>query len=226
MTDAKKDFSKGMRNGNYLGGLTGRTSTAYNRALKQDATTDRPFDGCRIPAKVYGTPYFLTIEERNAIHEMDLSDDPVPASYRDVFMFQCFVGCRYSNLARLTSGNIVNDAVEYIPHRTREKNPGTVRVSHNEKSRTILERLQGCQQTRTLVPRNSCSRFNTVARKLLTLAGIICDFPVLNIEDVQGNHETDQRNREQPHGLTGVHGNLYKQVKDPKQSLRCQVTQR
>ena len=57
----KKDFSKGMRNGNYLGGLTGRTSTAFNRALKQDSTTDRPFDGYRIPAKVYGTPYFLTI---------------------------------------------------------------------------------------------------------------------------------------------------------------------
>ena len=207
-----------MQNGNYLGGLTGRTSTAYNRALKQDATTDRPFDGCRIPAKVYGTPYFLTIEERNAIHEMDLSDDPVPASYRDVFMFQCLVGCRYSNLARLTSGNIVNDAVEYIPHRTREKNPGTVRVSHNEKSRTVLERLQGCQQTRTLVPCNSGSRYNTATWKLLTLAGITRDVLV-------GSPKKYKEIIKPINEIASSHmarwvftGNLYKQVKGPEPS--------
>ena len=201
----KKDFSKGMRNGNYIDGLTGRTSTAFNRAIKQGATTDHPFDGYRIPAKVCGTPCYLTPEVRNAIYEMELLDDPTPASYRDVFMFQCLVGCRYSDLVRLTSGNIVNGGVEYIPHKTREKNPGTVRVSHNEKVSTVLERLQGRQRTRTLVLRNSGSRFNTVARKLLTLAGSIRDIPVLNTEDVQGNHETDHRNRKQPHGKMEVH---------------------
>lgn len=201
----KKDFSKGMRNGNYIDGLTGRISTAFNRALKQGATTNRPFDGCWIPAKVCGTQCFLTIEERYTIHEMDLSNDSTLAPYRDVIMFQYLVVCRYSDLVRLTSGNIVNGGVEYIPHKTREKNPRTVRVSHNEKSQTIPERLQGCQRTRTLVPHNSGSRFNTVTRKLLTLAGIICDIPVPNTEDVQENHETDQRNRGQPHDKTGGH---------------------
>ena len=201
----KKGFQKGMRSGNYHSVLTGRTSTAFNQALKQGATTDCPFDGHRIPAKVCRTPCYLTPEERNAIYEMDLLDATTPASYRDLFMFLYLVVCRYSDLARLTSDNIVSGGVEYIPHKTREKNPGTVRVSHNEKSRTILERLQGCQRTRTLAARNSCSRFSTVARKLLTLAGITCDIPVHNTEEVQGNHETDQRNRKQPHGKTGVH---------------------
>lgn len=194
-----------MRNGNYLGGLTGRISTAFNRAIRQGATTNRPFDGCWIPAKVCGTQCFLTIEERYTIHEMGLSNDSTLASYRDVFMFPYLIGCRYGNLVRQTSDNIVNGVVEYIPHRTREKNPRTVRVSHDEKIRTVLERLQGCQRTRTLVPCNSGSRFNTAIQKLLTLAGIICDVPVPNTEDVQGNNETDQRNRKQPHGVTGVH---------------------
>ena len=76
----KKGFPKGTRSGNYHIGLMGRTSTAFNRALKQNATTNRPFDGCRIPAKVCGTPCYLTPEERSAIHEMDLSDDPALAS--------------------------------------------------------------------------------------------------------------------------------------------------
>ena len=201
----KKGFPKGTRSGNYHSGLADRISTAFNLAIRPGATSNRPFDGYRIPAKVYGTPYFLTIEERYTIHEMVLSNDSTLASYRDVFMFQCLVGCRYSDLVRLTFGNIVSGGVEYIPHRTREKNPGTVRVSHNEKSQTIPERLQGCQRTRTLVPRNSGSRYNAATRKLLTLAGIICDIPVPNTEDVQGNSETNQRNRGQPHDKTGVH---------------------
>ena len=171
----KKGFPKEMRSGNYLDGLTGRTSKAFNRAIKQGETTNRPFNGYGIPAKVYGTPYFLILEERIAVYEMDLSDDPTPASYWDVFMFQCLVGCRYSDLARLTSGNILNDVVKYIPYKTREKNPGAVRVPSNEKTKTILERLLGCQRTRTLVPHNFGSRFSTATRKLLTLAGITRD---------------------------------------------------
>ena len=212
----KKDFSKGMRNGNYLGGLTGRTSTAFNRALKQGATTNRPFDGCMIPAKVNGMPYFLTPEERNAIYEMDLSDDPALASYRDVFMFQCLVGCRYNNLVLLTSGNIVNGAMEYIPHKTGEKNPGTVRVSPNEKAWTVLERPQGRQRTRTLVPHNSGSRYNATIRKLLTLAGITRNVPVLDpkrykeimkpINGIAGSRITRR----------GFTGNLYRQEKAPE----------
>ena len=86
-----------------------------------------------------------------------------------------------------------------------EKNPGTESVPLNKKAQTFLERLQGCQRTRTLVPCNSGSRFSTVTRKLLTLAGITCDIPGPNTEEVQGNHETDQRNRRQPHNNTGVH---------------------
>ena len=118
-----KGLSKERRGGNYLSGLMGRISTAFNWSIKQGATTNRPFDSYEIPAKVYGTPYYLTLEERNAVYDMDLSDDPALASHRDVFMFQCLVGCRYSDLVRLTSDNIVNGAVEYIPHKTREKKP-------------------------------------------------------------------------------------------------------
>ena len=212
----KKDFSKGMRNGNHLGGLTGRIGTAFNRAIRLGATSNRPFDGYRIPAKVFGTPYFLTIEERNSIYEMDLSDDPALASYRDVFMFRCLVGCRYSDLARLTSGNIVNGGVEYIPHRTREKNPGTVRVSPNEKARTVLERLQGRQRTKTLVPCNSGSRYNTATRKLLTSAGITHDVLV-------GSPKKYKEIIKPINEIASSHmarrvfiGNLYRQVKDPE----------
>ncbi len=211
-----KSISKERRGGNYLSGLMGRISTAFNWAIKQGATTNRPFDGYEIPAKVYGTPYYLTLEERNAVYDMDLSDDPALASHRDVFMFQCLVGCRYSDLVRLTSDNIVNGAVEYIPHKTREKNPRTVRVPLNEKAQAILERLQGRQRTtKTLIPHNAIGKYNTAIRKLLTLAGITRNVPVLN-------PKTHEEIMKPINEIASSHmarrvfiGNLYKQVKDP-----------
>lgn len=94
----RKGLPKGMRSGNYLGGLMGRTSTAFNRAIKQGATTNRPFDGCRIPAKVYGMPYFLTSEERNAVYEMSLSDDPTLASFLDMSCSDALYGAGTATL--------------------------------------------------------------------------------------------------------------------------------
>lgn len=211
-----KGISKERRGGNYLSGLMGRISTAFNWAIKQGATANRPFDSYEIPAKVYGTPYYLTLEERNTVYDMDLSDDPALASHRDVFMFQCLVGCRYSDLVRLTSGNIVNGAVEYIPHKTREKNPRTVRVPLNEKAKAILERLQSRQRTtKTLIPHNAIGKYNTAIRKLLTLAGITRNVPVL---DPKTHEEIMKPINEiaSSHMARRVFiGNLYKQVKDP-----------
>ena len=212
----RKGLPKGMRSGTCLGGLTGRTSKAFNRAIKQGATTNRPFDGCMIPAKVNGTPYFLTPEERNAVYETDLSDDPTLASFLDMFMFRCLVGCRYSDLMRLTSGNIVNGAVEYIPRKTGEKNPRTVRVPLNEKARTILERLQGRQRTRTLVPRNFGSRYNATIRKLLTLAGITRNVPVLDSKTHKEIMKPINEIASSRMARRVFTGNLYRQVQDPE----------
>ena len=211
-----RSISKEKRGGNYLSGLMGRISTAFNWAVKQGATTNRPFASYEIPAKVYGTPYYLTLEERNAIYDMDLSGDPALASYRDVFMFQCLVGCRHSDLVRLTTDNIVDGAVEYIPHKTREKNPRTVRVPLNGKAQAILERLQNRQRaTKTLIPHNSIAKYNAAIRKLLTLAGITRNVPVLDPK----THEEIMRPINEiasSHMARRVFiGNLYKQVKDP-----------
>ena len=136
-----KGLSKERRGGNYLSGLMGRISTAFNWAIKQGVTSNRPFDGYEIPAKVYGTPYYLTLEERNAVYDMDLSDDPARASHRDVFMFQCLVGCRYGDLQRLTKDNIVDGFLEYYPQKSLRNGKGSVvRVPLNEKAKAILAR--------------------------------------------------------------------------------------
>lgn len=207
---------RGNRGGNYISGIMGRLRTAFLWTMKQGATDNRPFDRYEMPRLVYGTPYYLTLEERNLIYNMDLSESPVLALFRNVFMFQCLIGCRYSDLIRLTAENIVDGAVEYVPSKTRERNGKTVRVPLNEKAKVILDRLLNKPyKTMTLVPHRSLAIYNEAIRILLTKAGITRMVTVL----APKTHEELQRPINEiasSHMARRVFvGNLYKQVKDP-----------
>ena len=48
------------------------------------------------------------------------------------------------DLYRMTKLNVVNEAIEYIPKKTKEGNPVTVRVPLNDKAKEILERYKDC----------------------------------------------------------------------------------
>ena len=62
-------------------------------------------------------PVYLTLEERDKVYYADLSGmGPTYPVYRDIFMFQCLIGCRVSDLNRLTKANIVGaDLNELAP---------------------------------------------------------------------------------------------------------------
>jgi len=97
--------------------------------------------GCKSP--VYGDPYYLTLEERDKVYYAELNG--LPASdkvYRDLFMFQCLIGCRASYLNRLTKANVVDGFIEYIPQKTKLEHANTVRVPLNQKALDILERYK------------------------------------------------------------------------------------
>ena len=91
---------------------------------------------------VYGSPYYLTLEERDAVYNADLTGWPQQLiDHRDKFMFQCLVGCRYGDLQRLTKDNIVDGFLEYYPQKSlRSGKGGVVRVPLNEKAKAILAR--------------------------------------------------------------------------------------
>ena len=76
-------------------------------------TTNRPFDRVKIGTEKYGTPYYITIDERNTI-----ASTPMPTKHlevqRDIFIFHCFVGCRVSDLMKLTERNITDGILEYL----------------------------------------------------------------------------------------------------------------
>ncbi|MBR5434153.1 MAG: phage integrase SAM-like domain-containing protein, partial [Bacteroidales bacterium] len=69
----------------------------YLWAIDQGLTTNNPFRHFSAPQPLYGTPYYITIEERNKLLNCDLSDNPRLAVQRDIFVFQCVIGCRVSD---------------------------------------------------------------------------------------------------------------------------------
>ena len=42
-------------------------------------------------------------------------DNPGLDVQRDIFVFQCFIGCRVGDLMKMTKANIINGAIEYVP---------------------------------------------------------------------------------------------------------------
>lgn len=85
-----------------------------------------------IVAENYGSPYYITLDERNVIADHDFSKSPSDALQRDIFIFQTLIGCRVSDLYRMTPRNIINGAIEYIPSKTLNSRAKVIRVPLNK----------------------------------------------------------------------------------------------
>lgn len=102
-----------VRGDNTLVKLTKKLKSFFVWLYETDKTKNRPFEGIKIGSEKFGTPYYITIEERNAIADFDLSGSKSLEVQRDIFVFQCFVGCRVGDLIKLTEDNVVNGVLVY-----------------------------------------------------------------------------------------------------------------
>ena len=190
-----------------------RIRTFFIWCFDNKHTTNRPFDKFPIEECTYGTPYYITLEERDKIFNADLSTTPQLAIQRDIFIFQTLIGCRVSDLYRITKLNVVNEAIEYIPKKTKEGNPVTVRVPLNGKAKEILERYK--DHKGKLLPFISEQKYNDAIKKIFKLAGIdrivtILD-PLTHDEVKRPLYEVASSHLARRTFI----GNIYKKVKDP-----------
>ena len=188
--------------------------TFYLWCIDNGKTTNNPFRHYKIEECVYGTPYYTTIEERNQLYNADLSARPKLAIQRDIFVFQCLIGCRVGDLYRFTKANVINGAIEYIARKTRDNRAITVRVPLNAIAKEILERYADYGGDK-LLPFISEQKYNIAIKEAFKLAGITRIVTVRN--PTTGEEEQRPINE-----IASSHlarrcfvGNLYKQVKDP-----------
>ena len=187
--------------------------TVGHWCIRMGFTTNRSCDAFTIPTAVQGSPYYLTLEERDRIYNADFTGKPTLEVCRDLFMFQSLVGCRARDLFLFTKDNIVGDLLQYMPHKTMRKNGQTVSVPLNSKAKAILERHIG--KHKKLFPPKALTNYNEGIRMVLRECGITRMVTILDpvtgneiqkpICDVATSHMA-RRN---------FIGNLYKLVKDP-----------
>jgi integrase len=141
------------RGDNYIKGLFVVLRTFIIWANKNGKTQNNPFKERQIKECVYGTPIFITDEERRKIYETDLSYDKRMEQQRDIFIFQCLIGCRISDLYTMRQSNITSEktskgdrkCINYIPRKTKEGNPITVSVPLNDTALKILKKYEYMQ---------------------------------------------------------------------------------
>ena len=202
------------RGENYMSGVFKEVRAFFNWAYKNKIIDSFPFEGFEMPSEQYGSPVYLTLDDVNVIARADFSDDKELEIQRDIFVFQCNVGCRIGYLLRLKKRDIINGAVEYIPTKTIKERAKTVVVPLNAIAMSIVEKYKYVPGDQ-LLPFISSQNYNENIKTILEKAGIT--YLVTKLDSV-----TRTESKVPINAIASSHmarrtfiGNIYKLVKDP-----------
>ena len=145
----------------------------FTWAYDTGRTTCQPFKGIAIGSEHYGLPFYLTTEERNQIADYDFSCNTHLETQRDIFIFQCLVGCRFGDFVKLTPANIRNGVLEYVPRKTKDDyQPVKPRVPLNSRAMALIEKYKGKDIEGRLFPFISNQKYNDAIKEIFTTVGI------------------------------------------------------
>lgn len=202
------------RGTNTISGMMIKIRTFFIWANDEGLTTNNPFKKFKIESAIYGTPYYISIEERNQLYAKDLSQKPSLAIQRDIFVFQCVIGCRVQDLLKFTKANFINGAIEYIPRKTKEGNPVTVRVPVNTFAKEIIDRYAAHDEVK-LLPFISEQKYNDAIKEAFTEAELTREVTIINPTTREEDHQPLNKIASSHLARRCFIGNLYKQVQDP-----------
>lgn len=168
----------------------------WRYCIKMGYTNNNPFLRFEIEPEVYGQPIYITKEERDTLYYLHIPDERLRKT-RDIFVFQCLVGCRVGDLIRLKKENVVNGAIEYIPRKTKDERPVIARVPLCPKAQSIIDRYTTVEDEK-LLPFISPQKYNDYIKELFRFAHITRTVTRLNpltrqeervsIDDVASSH--------------------------------------
>lgn len=205
------------RGDNTIVKLTKKLKAFFVWLYESDKTKNRPFDGIKIGSEKFGTPYYISISERNEIAEYDFSGSKRLEAQRDIFVFQCFVGCRVGDLVKLTSENIIDGMLVYAPHKTKDEGEQTLqaRVPLHPKALALVEKYKGVDAKGRLFSFISPQKYNDAIKEIFTEVGI-------NRNVVIRNPKTGENEIRPINEIASSHlarrtfvGNAYFKVSDP-----------
>lgn len=167
-----KYLADGTRGQNTINAKLRKLRCIVHRAVAKKIINewDNPFHERKIAQDVYGTPIFLTIAEREQIYRFE-GLSPAMAIQRDIFIFQCLVGCRVSDLLSFTHDNVHEGFLEYVQQKVKKDNPTTVRVPLCDTAMEIINRYADLEDRR-LLPFISDVKYNVCIKRIVQQAGV------------------------------------------------------
>lgn len=214
-------------------------NTQYPKMLY---TTSQLFSSAPKSNEKYGNPYYITVAERDKIASIDLRTawetidwNMYPyikkrlshitletlLAQRDIFTFQCMVGCRVGDLQKFSYANIQYTQaglfIVYVPHKTKDEGETQkeARVPLLPQALALIEKYRGIDKKGRLFPHISSQKYNDAIKIIFTLAGITRNVNVRN--SLTGETEARPINE-----LASSHlarrtfiGNAYLRVQDP-----------
>lgn len=208
------------RGENYIVVTMKRLKALLNWCIDTERIEGDPFRGVEIGTEEYiKHPIFITVEERNVIADFDFSNESkVLQVQRDIFVFQCLVGCRVSDLYALTESNISSEGIlSYVPSKTEGESGAMARIPLNDRAKKLVKKYKPTRTdaTSALFPFVSQQRYNDAIKEIFCKCGITRN--VLWRNPTTGKTEVRPINE-----LASSHmarrtfvGGLYKQIKDP-----------
>lgn len=210
------NYSIENRGGNSVYKLMKKLKSFFVWLNREGITENQPFVGVELGSEKYGTPYYLTCEERDLI-----AQTPMPTKHletqRDIFLFHCFVGCRVSDLIKLSADNITDGVLAYTPHKTKNEGRQSLqaRVPLHSVAQELIKKYAGTDRKGRLFPFITPQKYNCAIKEIFTLAGITRNVEIRNT--LTGETEIRPINE-----VASSHiarrtfcGNLYSKVQDP-----------
>lgn len=196
---------------NTINGMHARLRTFIRWCVEQGKTNTNGYMRFKVEEDVYGTPIYITVDDRKALYLADMPTEALSVQ-RDIFVFQCCIGCRVSDLERMTPRNVIRGAIEYVARKTRDGRPITVRVPLNDTAKEIIARYAGGTK---LLPFIAKQAYNRAVKECFKAAGL--DRMVMWL-----NPKTREAEPRPLYEVVASHmarrtfaGNLYQKLKDP-----------
>lgn len=208
-TLSEKQKQRGI---NTIIGLMSKLRSFFLWAQSNEHLTKNPFNKYKIDEAKYGTPFFLTIAERNHLYKFDFKARKELAVQKDIFIFQCLIGCRVADLMRLTAANVIDGFIEYVAGKTSDENPTTIRVPLTETAKEIINRYAGGEK---LLPFISEVNYNLAIKEMFKIAELNRNVTVLNTVTRKDEQKPLNEVASSHIARRTFVGNLYSKVQDP-----------
>lgn len=211
-----------VRGDNTIVKLAKKLKALFVWLYESGKTTNRPFEGIKIGSEKFGTPYYISIDERNKIAETDCGTNALNVQ-RDIFVFHCFVGCRVGDLIKLTEKNIENGILVYTPHKTKDDDESVqARIPLHPKAVELMKKYKGIDMKGRLFPFISPQKYNVAIKSIFALAGITRNVEVRNPKTGESEIKPINEIASSHLARRTFVGNAYFKVSDP--NIICKMS--